>query len=229
MLLGTDQVVAASRTGGASKIGRFVAILGSARAGRLEHLAMSGGLMGCGSLLDQLAEVRASPGNKSALGSFGEAVAEIFLAEVLGHRVVFDEASRDKPQGIDLVTYDPERDRIVIVEVKTTSRERTTGPRLGRTTKTRQMSRDWIATGTASPSGRSRAWEAGLDQVQKRDVGAAVDRTVVHVNVAAGTVSLHEMDVDRVNRMATVTVDLEELVRAFDELSGNDSRAGSCE
>ena len=58
--------------------------------------------MGCTNLLDQLAEVRASPRGTSALGSFGEAAAEVFLAEVLGHEVVADEASRDKPQGIDL-------------------------------------------------------------------------------------------------------------------------------
>ena len=61
--------------------------------------------MGCTNLLDQLAEVRASPRGTSALGSFGEAAAEVFLAEVLGDEVVADEASRDKPQGIDFFFF----------------------------------------------------------------------------------------------------------------------------
>lgn len=174
--------------------------------------------MGCTNLLDQLAEVRASPRGTSALGSFGEAAAEVFLAEVLGHEVVADEASRDKPQGIDLVTFDAKNDRIVVVEVKTTGLERTRGPKLAKTTTTRQMSHGWIASGSASPSGISRAVELGLENVRSEDIGDAVARMVAHVNVATGTVSLHEMDGDRVEREATVTVDLDDPVRFSDAL-----------
>jgi Holliday junction resolvase-like predicted endonuclease len=174
--------------------------------------------MGCTNLLDQLAEVRASPRSTSALGSFGEAAAEVFLAEVLGHEIVADEATRDKPQGIDLVTYDAEHDRIVVVEVKATGLESALGPKLAKTTTTRQMSDRWIASGGASPSGVSRAAEVGLESVRGEDVGHAVARMVAWVNVGAGTVSLHEMDGDRVQREATTTVGLDDLVRFSDAL-----------
>jgi hypothetical protein len=175
-------------------------------------------MVGCTNLLDQLAEVRASPRATGALGSFGEAVAEVFLAEVLGHAVVADEASRGKPQGIDLVTYDAEHDRIVVVEVKTTGLESTLGPKLAKTTTTQQMSDRWITGGSASPSGVSRIAEVGLENVRGEDIGDAVTRMVAHVNVATGTVSLHDMDGDRVEREATVTVDLDDLVRFSDAL-----------
>ncbi len=62
------------------------------------------------------------------------------------------------------------------------------------------MSDRWIASGSPSLSGVSCAAEVGLENVRKEDVGDAVARMVAHVNVATGTVSLHEMDGDRVER-----------------------------
>src|SRR4051812_17397632 len=97
-----------------------------------------GSSMGCNNLVEQLDEVRSSPGNRAVLGEFGEAVAEVFLNEVLGHEVVFDAAARYGPQGIDLVAFDGER--IVVVEVKATASGRSPGPRMSSTTTTRQMS-----------------------------------------------------------------------------------------
>ncbi|MDX1873294.1 hypothetical protein SBI67_14310 [Mycolicibacterium sp. 120266] len=163
-------------------------------------------------------EVKASPRNTGALGSFGEAAAEVFLSEVMGHEVVADESSRDKPQGVDLVTFDPAKDRIIVVEVKTTGREAVVGPKLAKTTSTRQMSDAWVADPGASRSGTSRAAEAGLDVVQFDDIGGAVAKMVAHVNIATGTVSLHEMNGDRVDPVAAVVVGLEDLARFSDAL-----------
>jgi hypothetical protein len=171
--------------------------------------------------MDQLVAVRANPSNTGGLGSFGEAVAEVLMHEMLGQHVLADEASRDKPQGMDLLTYDSENDRIAVVEVKTTGMEHVRGPHMSSTKSGPQMSDSWIADSAASPSGQSRIAESGLTNVRLDDLtpGSAVSKMVVHVNTATGTVSLHEFDESgHVDRTATVTVDLEDLVRFSDAL-----------
>ena len=169
-------------------------------------------------LLDQLHEVEANPRDVHALGSFGEAVAEIFVHEVLGHEVVVDEATRNKPQGVDLVTFDPATEQIVVVEVKTTTSRRRVRPRMRRTTSTHQMSDLWIAAPEAAPGGSSRTADAGLDNVDLADVAEGfVGKLVVHVDVAADTVAAHEVDENgRVGRAPMLQVSLRDLIVTFD-------------
>jgi hypothetical protein len=170
------------------------------------------------SLHEQLREVEAKPGDLRGLGSFGEAVAEIFVHEVMGHEIVVDEATRDKPQGVDLVTFDPATGQIVVVEVKTTSSRRGAGPRMRRTTSTRQMSDVWIAEPEAAPGGISRVVDAGLENVDLADVAEGfIRKLVVHVHVANDTVTAHEVDGDgQVGRTPTSKVSLRELIAPFD-------------
>ncbi len=170
--------------------------------------------MGCNNLVEQLDEVRTNPGNRAMLGEFGEAVAEVFLNEVLGHEVVFDAATRSGPQGIDLVTFDGER--IVVVEVKATASGRSLGPRMTSTTTTRQMSDEWAGGG-----GRPAA--ANIDQVTVADVAEHyVDKMVVHVDVQQDRVAIHDVDsAGRVTREAHTTIGLSDLVRFVDAINAD--------
>jgi hypothetical protein len=168
--------------------------------------------VGCNNLLAQLDDVIAHPEDKNGMGSFGEAVAEVLLHDVLGQDIVVDEAARAQPQGVDLVTWNPADQKIYTVEVKTTASERNTGPRMTRAT--RQMSDQWAADRTA---------KAGLDQVAEPDVREGyVGKMVVQVDVGRDTVSIHIVDhegkVDRTG--ASTTIGLTDLARFSDAING---------
>nr|BFE56514.1 hypothetical protein GCM10020063_010400 [Dactylosporangium thailandense] len=175
--------------------------------------------MACNNLLKQLHEVEANPRDTGMLGSFGEAIAAVLLHDVLDHEIVVDEATRGKPQGLDLATFDTQSERLMVVEVKTTGSEKSVGPRMGRTISTRQMSDDWVASHEATPGGISRIVEAGLDNVDLADVVEdAVGKLVVHVNTRNDTVTVHEVDADGRVGGVTHSIGLRDLVRFADAM-----------
>ncbi|AHH98605.1 hypothetical protein [Kutzneria albida] len=175
--------------------------------------------MGCNNLIEQLEEVRANPGNRAQTGAFGEAVAEVFLNEVLGHEVIFDAAARSRAQGIDLVTLDPEAERIVIVEVKTTATSKSVGPRMSKTTTTIQMSDEWAGSA-------DRTAAANIEQVTTEDVaGGYVDKLVMYVDVKADTISIHNVDAGgRVAKEANTSIALSDLVRFVDAVNADSEK-----
>jgi hypothetical protein len=176
--------------------------------------------MGCNNLLKQLHEVQANPKDTAMLGSFGEAVAAVLLNEVLDHEIVVDEATRDKPQGLDLVTLDNRTDKLMTVEVKATSSAKTVGPRMGRTISGPQMSDGWVADAATSPSGISRTAEAGLENVDLLDVSEnIVGKLAVHVNTKNDTVTVHEVDANGKVGAVTHSVGLQDLLRFADALT----------
>lgn len=175
--------------------------------------------MGCNNLVEQLEEVLANPGNRAKTGAFGEAIAEVFLNEVLGHEIAFDAASALRPQGIDMVTMDGETGRLTVVEVKATMSVRSVTPRMGKTNDAIQMSDAW-----AGKDARTEA--ANIENVSVEDLAEGlVDKMVVFVNVAADVITVHDVDAaGRVTKNANASVVLSDLVRFVDALNADTAR-----
>jgi Holliday junction resolvase-like predicted endonuclease len=178
--------------------------------------------MGCNNMMEQLNEVRAHPRNSKKLGAFGEAVAEVLLHAKLGQEVVVDAATREKPQGVDLITYNPESGRLVVAEVKATATEKYHRPRMN--SKTSQMADLWAG---------SRAFDAGMDAVDPAgsdftvsdpDTEHMIEKVVVQVDVQRDRVLIFDVDSGgKVAAEAKETYPLEDLVRFVDATSAADA------
>lgn len=169
--------------------------------------------MACNNLMEQLDQVRENPRNKHRLGDFGEAVAEVLLHDILGHEIVADLATRNGPQGVDLITADT-RGKINVTEVKATAAKNYTGPRMNK--KTGQMGDLWTA---------DRSRKAGLDAIGIDDVTEGeIGKLVVHVDVERDTVAVHHVDsVGKVDRTAEMVFGLEDLVRFVDAIRADEA------
>ncbi|MCP2243357.1 hypothetical protein [Lentzea aerocolonigenes] len=176
--------------------------------------------MGCNNLVlgKQLEEVLSNPGNRANTGAFGEAIAEVFLNEVLGHEIAFDAASALRPQGIDMVTLNGETGRLTVVEVKATASVKSVIPRMGRTKDAVQMSDAWAGD-------HARAEAANIESVRAEDFAEGegqVDKMVVFVNVAKDVITVHDVDAaGRVAKDATTRIGLSDLVRFVDALNAD--------
>lgn len=170
--------------------------------------------MGCNNLLEQLEQVKQNPRNYLQLGDFGEAVAEVLLHDVLDHEVIADLATRDGPQGVDLITYGPDG-KITIAEVKSTGVEAPPHMRMNKD-GTRQMDDHWTG---------DRARKAGLDAVADDHVSVGeVGKLVVHVDLLADQVTVRRVDgAGKVDHEAELTFALEDLVRFADAIRADEA------
>lgn len=128
-------------------------------------------------------EAKPTHRDRAAYGDVAEAAVARHIVETMGHELIHQNTKRGE-QGIDLVTYDPETDALVVWELKSSLSENALSrpPRMGLTKKSgRQMSASWID---------ARLEAAGLDVAEATDV----DLRAVMIDLRTGTAQVWEID-----------------------------------
>ena len=124
--------------------------------------------------------------SRQELGERGEALVAQLLVEAQQHELVYQHTPGERPQGVDVVTLDPDG-RLVVTEVKSTAAETYKMPHTTQNVGDHQLDQSWTSKNLTA---------TGLVSATPDAVGPAADqvsRQIAQFDAASGTVSFWDV------------------------------------